>query len=52
MEMATRDIFGLAGAIVLLAGLATVVIRGGQTAQILSAAGQSFATVIKAATQS
>lgn len=52
MEAATRDLFGLLGAVIILAGLTTLVVRGGQTAQVLSAGANGFATVIRAATQS
>jgi hypothetical protein len=46
-----RDIIGVATAIVVVAGLAVVVARGGETAKVLSAAGHGFAEVINAATQ-
>lgn len=50
--MAGRDIFGLLSAIVVLAGLSVAITRGSNTAAILGAAGDSFASVIHAATLS
>lgn len=50
--MAGRDIFGLLSALVVLAMFSRAVISGDQTAQILKASGDSFATVIHAATLS
>lgn len=50
--MQVRELFGLAGAIVVLAGVAVAITRGDKTAQVLEATGNGFAKVIKAATLS
>lgn len=44
------EIFGLLGAIVVLAGLSVAIIYGGKTAQVLTAAGSAFSGAIRAAT--
>lgn len=48
--MAARDVFGLLGAVLVLAGLSVAIVNGSGTAQVLGAAGNSFSTVIRAAT--
>lgn len=50
MDLTIREAFSLAGAIIVLAGLAVVVANGKDFANILTAAGSSFAGVISAAT--
>lgn len=44
------ELIGLAGTIVVLAGLTVVVVNGGNTAKIITATGNSFANTIRAAT--
>lgn len=44
------EIFGLAGAIVVLAGISVAIIYGSKTAQVINAAGGNFASAIRAAT--
>lgn len=48
--MALREIVGIAMGVLVLAGLSVAITRGGNTAKILDAAGNSFAKVINAAT--
>jgi hypothetical protein len=50
MDLTIREIFGLAAGVLVLAGLTKVVTQGGNVATILTAAGNSFSGVIKAAT--
>lgn len=44
------ELFGLLGAIVVLAGLAYAIGHGGKTAQVVTALGNTFVNSIKAAT--
>ena len=44
------ELFGLLGAIVVLAGVAYAIGHGGKTAQVISALGKTFTDSIKAAT--
>lgn len=48
--MVMHEAFGLLTGIVLLAGIAFAIANGGQTAAIMKAGGDSFSTVIGAAT--
>jgi len=48
--MAVREIAGIGVALIVLAGLAVAVARGGDTAQILTAGANGFSNMIKAAT--
>lgn len=48
--MNTSEIVGLGLAIVALAGLSVAIIYGGNTARVLTAAGNSFSGAIRAAT--
>lgn len=48
--MQVRELFGLFGSIVVLAGVAVAITRGDKTAQVLDATGKGFANVIRAAT--
>lgn len=48
--MKTDELFGLAAAIVALAGLSVAIIYGGRTAQVLNAMGSAFSGSIRAAT--
>ncbi len=48
--MAVRELFSLAAAIVILAGVAVAITRGDQTARVLDATANGFANVIRAAT--
>ena len=48
--MAVKDLIGVATGIIILAGLSVAIINGGQTAQVINAAGNSFANLIGAAT--
>jgi hypothetical protein len=50
MKTTVSEFFGVLTAAFVVAGLAVVVARGGDTAKILGAAGDSFANIIKAAT--
>lgn len=51
MERAsTSELFGLAGAIVVLAALSVAIIYGSRTAAVINAAGSNFASAIRAAT--
>lgn len=45
------ELFGLAGAIVVLAGLTVVVVNGGKFAKIVTASGNVFVRSIRVATQ-
>jgi hypothetical protein len=44
------EIIGLAGAIVVLAGISVAIINGGQTAKVVKSFGDAFSGSIKAAT--
>lgn len=46
----TRDIIGVATAIVVVAGISAAIVRGRETAGIIGAIGESFTNVIRAAT--
>lgn len=48
--MNTSEIAGLGLAIVALAGLSVAIIYGGNTAQVIKAAGSAFSSSIRAAT--
>lgn len=48
--MVVKDAFGLLTGIVVLAGLAFAIANGKETAAVMSAAGDSFAGLIRAAT--
>jgi hypothetical protein len=48
--MIGREVFGVATAILVVAALSVAIVNGGQTAQVLNAAGSSFSGLIKAAT--
>lgn len=48
--MALRDIFGLATAFLVLAGIAFAITNDGKTANIVKTSGDSFGGLIKAAT--
>lgn len=48
--MAMRDILGIATAFVVLAGISVAIVNGSQTANIIGKVGDSFSTVVKAAT--
>lgn len=48
--MVVKDAFGLMTGIVVLAGIAFAIANGKETARIMSAAGDSFAGLIRAAT--
>lgn len=48
--MAVRELFSLATAIVILAGVAVAITRGDQTARVLDATASGFGNVIRAAT--
>lgn len=48
--MVLRETFGVATAIVVLAGIAFAIANGRETANVITAAGSSFAGLIKAAT--
>lgn len=51
MERASvAELFGLAGAIVVLAGISVAIIYGSRTAAVINAAGSNFAGAIRAAT--
>jgi len=51
MERASvGEIFGLAGAIVVLAGISVAIIYGGRTAQVVNSFGNNFVGAIRAAT--
>lgn len=44
------EIFGLAGAIVALAGLSVLIVHGGKTSRVIRASGNAFVRSIRAAT--
>lgn len=48
--MAMRDIMGIAVAVIVLAGISVAIVNGEQTASIIGHIGDSFSTVVKAAT--
>ena len=48
--MAVRELFSLATAFVVLAGVAVAITRGDKTAQVLNSAAAGFGNVIRAAT--
>lgn len=48
--MNMRDLVGLGTAVLVLAGLSMAITRGGDVAKILEATGNSFSTVVRAAT--
>ncbi len=48
--MAVRELFSLATAIIVLAGVAVAITRGDQTAHVLDSAASGFGNVIRAAT--
>lgn len=48
--MVVKDAFGLLAGIVVLAGIAFAIANGKETAQVMSAAGDSFSGLIRAAT--
>ena len=45
-----RDIFGVATAVLVLAGITVAIVNGGETANIIGKVGESFSGVVKAAT--
>lgn len=51
MNASVNELFGLAGSIVVLAGLTVIVLNGGKFARVINAAGNTFIGSIKAATQ-
>lgn len=48
--MVVREVAGIAIAVLILAGLSVAIINGGDTAKVLSAAGDSFSKIVRAAT--
>lgn len=48
--MDMTQLFGLAGAVVVLAGLTVVIVNGGNTAKVIGSTASGFADVIRAAT--
>lgn len=48
--MQLREVFGLLTAFVVLAGVSVAIVNGGQTANILTAAGDAFGNMTRAAT--
>lgn len=48
--MEIRGIFGIMTTVLVLAGVSVAIINGDMTARILTAAGESFGGVVKAAT--
>lgn len=48
--MIIEEGFGLLASVVVLAGIAYAIANGGKTASIISAGGDSFASIINAAT--
>jgi len=48
--LAVRELFSLATAIIVLAGVAVAITRGDQTAHVLDSAASGFGNVIRAAT--
>lgn len=46
----TRDFLGIGVAVLVLAGLTVAIVNGSNTANIIGQVGQSFSSVIKAAT--
>ena len=48
--MAVREVFSLATAFVILAGVAVAIVHGDQTAHVLDATASGFGSVIRSAT--
>ena len=48
--MEVRQIFGIMASLVVLAGVSVAIINGDMTAKILTASGNAFGGVVKAAT--
>lgn len=46
-----QEAFGLAGAIVILAGITVAIVNGGKTAQVVGAIGSTFYKSLAVATQ-
>ena len=51
MDGTVQEIFGLAAAIVILAGLSVAIVNGGKTAQVIGAAGGAFTNSLRVATR-
>jgi hypothetical protein len=50
VKTTVSEFVGILSAVIVVAGLAVVVARGGDTAKILDASGSAFSNIIKAAT--
>jgi hypothetical protein len=50
MRIGMYELFALMGGIVVLAGVSVAIINGGQTARVITAAGNAFTSAIRAAT--
>ncbi|MDE3097001.1 MAG: hypothetical protein KGK07_13515 [Chloroflexota bacterium] len=48
--MVIKDVFSIATAIIVLAGLSMAILHGGETARVIEAGTNGFASLIKAAT--
>ena len=51
MNATAHEIIGLAGAIVVLAGLSVIIVNGGNSAKVINALGNTFVDSVKAATR-
>lgn len=47
----SRDILGIATAVLVLAGITVAIVNGDKTASIIGKVGESFSGVVRAATQ-
>lgn len=48
--MVMRDIFGIATAIIVLAGVSVAIVNGGDTAKVISSIATGFNSVVRTAT--